>query len=64
VGGEAGEFHKTRLDARDGFAQEETRRAALAALWQIYWNPLYEFARRRGHSPHDARHLKAVYRDL
>jgi RNA polymerase sigma-70 factor (ECF subfamily) len=37
--------------ARD---QSRTGRAALAALCQIYWYPLYAFARRRGHSPHDA----------
>src|SRR5271170_2276340 len=56
VGGEAGRFHTTRwtlvmASARD---QSQTGRAALAALCQIYWYPLYAFARRRGHSPHDA----------
>jgi RNA polymerase sigma-70 factor (ECF subfamily) len=29
----------------------------LAALCQIYWYPLYAFARRRGHSPHDSQDL-------
>ena len=37
--------------------QSQTGRAALAALCQIYWYPLYAFARRRGHSPHDAQDL-------
>jgi len=32
-------------------------RAALAELYQLYWFPLYAFARRRGHSPHDAQDL-------
>jgi RNA polymerase sigma factor (sigma-70 family) len=40
--------------ARD---QSQTGRAALAALCQIYWYPLYAFARRRGHSPHDSQDL-------
>jgi RNA polymerase sigma factor (sigma-70 family) len=31
--------------------------AALAELYEIYWFPLYAFARRRGHSPHDAQDL-------
>ena len=31
--------------------------AALGELYQIYWFPLYAFARRRGHSPHDAQDL-------
>jgi hypothetical protein len=55
VGGEAGQFHTTRwtlvlASARD---QSQTGRAALAALCQIYWYPLYAFARRRGYSPPD-----------
>jgi DNA-directed RNA polymerase specialized sigma24 family protein len=37
--------------------QSQTGRAALAALCQIYWYPLYAFARRRGHSPPDAQDL-------
>jgi DNA-directed RNA polymerase specialized sigma24 family protein len=40
--------------ARD---QSRTGRAALAALCQIYWYPLYAFARRREHSPHDSQDL-------
>jgi DNA-directed RNA polymerase specialized sigma24 family protein len=31
--------------------------AALAELCQLYWYPLYVFARRRGHSPEDAKDL-------
>jgi DNA-directed RNA polymerase specialized sigma24 family protein len=59
VGGDAGQFHTTRwtlvmASARD---QSQTGRAALAALCQIYWYPLYAFARRRGHSPHDSQDL-------
>ena len=31
--------------------------AALAELCRLYWYPIYVFARRRGHSPEDARDL-------
>src|SRR6202008_2354690 len=59
VEGNAGQFHTTRwtlvmASARD---QSQTGRTALAALCQIYWYPLYAFARRRGHSPHDSQDL-------
>ena len=59
VGGEAAQFHTTRwtlviASARD---QSEAGREAFASLYQIYWYPLYAFARRRGHSPHDAQDL-------
>jgi DNA-directed RNA polymerase specialized sigma24 family protein len=59
VGGEVGQFHTTRwalvmASARD---QSQAGRAALAALCQIYWYPLYAFARRRGYSPPDAQDL-------
>ena len=37
--------------------QSQAGRAALAALCQTYWYPLYAFARRRGHSPPDAQDL-------
>ena len=37
--------------------QSQAGRAALAALCQTYWYPLYAFARRRGHSPADAQDL-------
>ena len=59
VGGQAAQFHTTNwtlvmASARD---QSQTGRAALAALCQIYWYPLYAFARRRGHSSHDSQDL-------
>ena len=59
AGGEAGQFQTARWTLVMAFAQEQSRtgQAALAALCQIYWYPLYTFARRRGHSPHDAQDL-------
>jgi RNA polymerase sigma factor (sigma-70 family) len=40
-------------------AQSQTRegRVAFAELYQLYWYPLYTFARRGGHSPEDAQDL-------
>ena len=38
-------------------AEPETARAALTELCQVYWAPLYGFARSRGHSVHDAQDL-------
>jgi DNA-directed RNA polymerase specialized sigma24 family protein len=40
-------------------AQNESQsgQAALAELCQIYWYPLYAFARRRGRSPDDSEDL-------
>ena len=57
VGG--GEFHTTRWTLVVASAQEQSRtgQAALAELCQIYWYPLYTFASRRGHFPHDAQDL-------
>jgi hypothetical protein len=57
--GDAGLFHTTRwtLVLASAHDQSQTGRAALAALCQIYWYPLYAFARVRGHSPHDAQDL-------
>lgn len=41
-----------------GRASDTSRaRDALARLCQTYWNPLYAYARRLGHSPHDAQDL-------
>src|SRR5271165_7579667 len=59
VAGGVGLFHTTRwtlvtASARD---QSQAGRTALAALCQIYWYPLYAFARGRGHTPHDAQDL-------
>src|ERR1700730_19073855 len=40
-------------------AQSQTRegRAAFAELYQLYWYPLYAYARRGGHSPENAQDL-------
>jgi DNA-directed RNA polymerase specialized sigma24 family protein len=50
------QFHSTRwtLVMISAQSQVEGGRAALAELCQLYWHPLYSFARRRGYSPHDA----------
>lgn len=44
-------------------AQSDTTHArdALAKLCQTYWYPLYAYARRRGHSPHDAQDLTQAF---
>jgi hypothetical protein len=49
MGGEAGQFHTTRWTLVLASAQEQNQagREALAALCQIYWYPLYAFARLR-----------------
>jgi hypothetical protein len=59
VGGDAGQFHTTHwtLVMASAHDQGQTGRAALAALCQIYWYPVYAFARRRAHSPPDAQDL-------
>jgi DNA-directed RNA polymerase specialized sigma24 family protein len=59
MGGATDHFHTTRwtlvmASARD---QSQAGRAALAALCQTYWCPLYTFARQRGYSPPDAQDL-------
>jgi RNA polymerase sigma factor (sigma-70 family) len=43
--------------AGESQAEPETAQAALAALCQTYWTPLYSFVRNRGHSVHDAQDL-------
>src|SRR5947208_15316180 len=57
--GSAGQFHTTRWTLVLVSAQNEGQagQAALAELCQIYWYPLYAFARRRGHSPDDSQDL-------
>ncbi len=40
-----------------GHADSSQSRDALAHLCQTYWYPLYAYARRRGHSSHDAQDL-------
>ena len=59
MGGEADQFHTTRwtLVMASAHDQSPAGQAALAALCQTYWYPLYAFARRRGHSPPDAQDL-------
>jgi DNA-directed RNA polymerase specialized sigma24 family protein len=59
VGGQAAQFHTTNwtLVMASARQQSEAGREALAALCQIYWYPLYAFARRRGHSSHDSQDL-------
>src|SRR6516164_6807472 len=59
IGGAADQFHTTRwtLVIASADDQSQAGRAALAALCQTYWYPLYAFARRRGHSPPDAQDL-------
>ena len=58
-GAELGQFNTTRwtLVMVSAQSQIEGGRAALAELCRIYWYPLYSFARRRGHSAHDAQDL-------
>jgi len=56
---ETAQFHTTRWSVIMVAAQEDTGagKAALAKLCQLYWYPLYAFARRRGYAPHDAQDL-------
>ena len=59
MGREADRFHTTHwtLVMASAHDQSQTGRAALAALCQTYWYPLYALARRQGHSPPDAQDL-------
>ena len=52
-------FRTTRWTVVMISAQSQTRagRAAFAELYQLYWYPLYTFARRGGHSAEDAQDL-------
>ncbi len=45
------------LAAGESQVDAEASRGALAQLCQIYWPPLYTYARRRGYSVHDAQDL-------
>ena len=56
---ETAQFHTTRWTVIMVAAQDDTGagKEALAKLCQLYWYPLYVFARRRGYSPHDAQDL-------
>jgi hypothetical protein len=55
----AASFHTTRwtIVMRAAHNQAQGGQSALAELCQLYWYPLYIFARRRGHSPDDAQDL-------
>jgi RNA polymerase sigma factor (sigma-70 family) len=55
----AASFHTTRWTVvmRAAQSQAQGGQSALAELCQIYWYPLYIFARRRGYSPEDAQDL-------
>jgi RNA polymerase sigma factor (sigma-70 family) len=55
----AASFHATRWTVVMKAAQSQAEGAelALAELCQVYWYPLYIFARRRGYSPSDAEDL-------
>jgi len=52
-------FHTTRwtIVMRAAKSQAQGGQSALAELCRLYWYPLYIFARRRGHSPEDAKDL-------
>jgi len=52
-------FHTTRwtIVMRAAQSQAQGGQSALAELCRLYWYPLYIFARRRGHSPDDAKDL-------
>src|SRR6202022_706725 len=52
-------FRTTRWTVVMISAQSQARegRAAFAELYQLYWYPLYAYARRGGHSPEDAQDL-------
>ena len=55
----AASFHTTHWTIVMKAAQSQAQggQSALAELCQLYWYPLYIFARRRGHSPDDAKDL-------
>jgi RNA polymerase sigma factor (sigma-70 family) len=55
----AASFHTTRWTIVLSAAQNQMpgSHSALSELCRVYWYPLYMFARRRGHSPHDSQDL-------
>jgi RNA polymerase sigma factor (sigma-70 family) len=59
ISGDPAQFRTTRWSAILIAAESRMpgSQAALAELCQAYWYPLYAFARRRGHTPHDAQDL-------
>jgi RNA polymerase sigma factor (sigma-70 family) len=54
-----GRFALTRWSVVLAVGASETTRArnALEELCRVYWQPIYAFVRREGHSPHDAQDL-------
>lgn len=58
-----GQFATTRWSLVAAAGSRETPRAreSLARLCQIYWYPLYAYARRRGHAPEDAQDLTQAF---
>ena len=55
----AGDFHTTHWSLVLLAGQTKAPKAdeALESLCRTYWNPLYAYVRRQGHSPHDAQDL-------
>ena len=60
---DARQFASTRwsLVAAAGQGRSDASREALATLCQLYWYPLYAYARRRLPSPHDAQDLTQAF---
>jgi RNA polymerase sigma factor (sigma-70 family) len=56
-------FHSTHwsIVLAAGRPSSPQAHAALAALCQIYWYPLYAYVRRQGHSPDDAQDLTQAF---
>jgi RNA polymerase sigma factor (sigma-70 family) len=61
--GAAGRFQTTSWSMVIAAAEQpaESAEAALAKLCQLYWYPVYAFARRRGNSEDDARDLTQAF---
>jgi RNA polymerase sigma-70 factor (ECF subfamily) len=59
ISGDPAQFRTTRWSVILVAAESRLpgSQAALTELCQHYWYPLYAFARRRGHAPHDAQDL-------
>ena len=52
-----GQTHWSVVLAAAGAGNVDRKAAALESLCHSYWAPLYAFARRQGHSPHDAQDI-------
>src|ERR1700739_1293692 len=59
IAGDPARFRTTRRSAilLAAESRKPGSQAALTELCQLYWYPLYAFARRRGHGPPDAQDL-------